>query len=267
MVGALRALVVEGANVNAKEENDYSALAAAIIKEQRAAALYLINEAPGVDIEAPTWRGDTPLIRAAGRGAVNVLRALVAKGANVNAKTDENDFSALHVAVLQEQRAAALFLVNEAPGVDIDSLDAYKQTPLTLAAVYGDVTVMKALVTKGANVNAKNVVGSMALSTAISKGHEEAAIYLIEEAAAAVYDPDAPASAGVGLRGRLLPVPRNARHLAAAACRWAGQRDGGGGDGGSSNLRNRDEEDGVAESARRGRIGCGSDDFSGKGWG
>ena len=169
LVDVLRALVAKDANVNAKNEQGFSALHLAISEKQRAAALYLINEAPGVDIDAPESSGTTPLMLAAAHGLVGVLRALVAKGANVNAK-NKRGFSALHKAIVRNQRAAALYLINEAPGVDIEALDGRKRTVIILVASVGDVAVMKALVDKDADVNTKNDLGRHAAACGHPKG-------------------------------------------------------------------------------------------------
>ena len=150
-------------------------------------ALFLI-EAPGVDIDAPVTSGTTPLMLAAGHGKVDVVRALVAKGAILNAK---NVFgvSALHMAIAQTRRAVALFHINEAPGVDIGTLDGQRQAALSLAAGVGDMAVIKALVAKGADVNEKNEAGVAPLHAAIYQAQEEAALYLVEEVGVTVMTP------------------------------------------------------------------------------
>ena len=79
--------------------------------------------------------GYTDLHDAAFRGDVSKAKALLAKGAEVNAKTD---------------------------------LGA---TPLDLAAFHGHLDVVKALLAKGAEVDAKNEYGKTPLDLAASEGH------------------------------------------------------------------------------------------------
>ena len=184
-----------GVDPNEARTDGWRPLSIALYAGREQEAFFLINEAPSVDIEAPILRGDTPLMLAAELGRVNVLRALVAKGANVNVK-NEDGYSALEVAIRHGQRAAAVCLINEAPGVDIDARDGHNRTALVLAAAIGDVAVMKALVAKGADVNTREALGLTPLRTAISHWHEEAALYLVEEPPVAVYEPDACASRG-----------------------------------------------------------------------
>ena len=183
-----KSLIMEhGVDPNEEATNGWRPLHLAIDNGREQGALFLINEAPGVDIEAPAPRGNTPLMLAAAHGRVNVLRALVAKGANANAKNKQG-YGALLAAISHKQPAAALYLINEAPGVDIDEPIAMGGTPLMLAAKHGMVGVLRALAAKGANLNAKSKAGSTALEMAIRQGQEEAALYLVEETAAAVYD-------------------------------------------------------------------------------
>ena len=184
-------ILVRGFDPNEARTDVWRPLPITINNGREQEAMFLINEAPGVDIDAPKSRGFTPLMVAAEHGTVDVLRALWGKGADVNAK-DEKGFSALHKAIVRNQRAATLYLINEAPGVDIEALDGRKRTALTLVAFFGDIAMMQALVGKGADLNAKNEEGATPLHAAIQGGQEEAALYLVEEAAAAVYDPDAP---------------------------------------------------------------------------
>ena len=187
----LKSLVMErGVDPNETTTDGWRPLHIAIDEGREQEALFLINEAPGVDIGAPISRGDTPLMLAAEQGAMDVLRALVAKGADANA-TDADGFTPLHPAITRKQQAATLYLINEAPGVDIDALDPHKQTALLLAASVGQMAVVKALVAKGADVEAKNQSNGGPLHAAIQKGRDEVALYLVEEAGVEVYEPDA----------------------------------------------------------------------------
>ena len=130
---------------------------------------------------------------AAAHGPLELLKSLIMERGIDTSEVDADGWRPLHIAIKGGREQEAFFLINEAPGVDIDALDAHTQTALILAAGRGDVAVMQALVAKGADVNARTGTGTTALLGAISRGHEEAALYLVEEAVAAVYNPDAPA--------------------------------------------------------------------------
>ena len=186
----LKSLIMDrGVDPNEVGTDGWRPLHFAIYAGWEQEALSLINEAPGVDVDAPMSSGHTPLMLAARHGTVDVLRALVGKGADVNTK-NANGYCALREAISCKKRAAALYLINEAPGVDINAFDGRGKAAMLPAASVGNVAVMKALVDKGADVNTKNDLGATPLQVAIYKGGEEAALYLVEEAAAAVYDPD-----------------------------------------------------------------------------
>lgn len=85
---------------------------AAIFWGQQAAALWLINEVPGVDIEALGGPyGATPLIHAARNGMVEVVEVLIDKGAAIDRRVGEPANSALGWAIEAHQEAAALYLL------------------------------------------------------------------------------------------------------------------------------------------------------------
>ena len=128
-------------------------------------------------------------------GLLELLNLLILERGVDSNEVNVDGVRPLHLAIKARLEQEALFLINEAPGVDIDAPTPRGDTPFVVAAALGRMDVLRALVTKGADVNAKNEGGLSALHAAIQEGQEEAALYLIEEAAAAVYDPDAPVPA------------------------------------------------------------------------
>ena len=95
----------------------------------------------------------TPLVHIAAKyGAVDLLRAIVLEygvDADMLCKIRTGD-TALGAACFNGQEAAALFLINEAPGCDLNARGGpRRQTPLMLAAMRGLLGVVKALVGKG----------------------------------------------------------------------------------------------------------------------
>lgn len=83
-VGLLRFLLLEnGVDPNTKNGCRKMPLHMAICLEGEAAALFLIHEAPGCDLEAPDRCGVTPLMAAVGSGMLGVVKALVGKGVDV----------------------------------------------------------------------------------------------------------------------------------------------------------------------------------------
>ncbi len=66
-------------------------------------------------------------------------------------------------------------------GADVNAKDYYGVTALMYAALYGHLDIVKYLVEHGADVNAKNVNGDLALMYASNYGHTDIVKYLVEK--------------------------------------------------------------------------------------
>lgn len=94
----------------------------------------------GAEIDQPCGSYDrTPLHVACSKGHIEVVKLLVAQGADMNRQDDEG-FNSLHHAAFWDQRKVAAFLLVR--GVDIN-------TPLDLALDQGNDKVVKLLQSKG----------------------------------------------------------------------------------------------------------------------
>jgi len=69
------------------------------------------------------------------------------------------------------------------PDIEVDPTSTINRTPLHLAAIRGHMPVVRALVSKGANKNAKDFDENTPLHYASEFGHFEVIIFLIKEAA------------------------------------------------------------------------------------
>jgi ankyrin repeat protein len=160
----VRMLLAAGADLKKDDVNKISPFAIAITNDQMEVAQFLLER--GADInERDNW-GRTPLWEAVemrnlemdrgGRHAVNreavlpLIQALVAHGADVNARTAE-------VPPLRR------FLLGLG---DLSWVDFTGQTPFLRAALSGDVAVMKLLLEHGADPNIPSLAGSTALMAA-----------------------------------------------------------------------------------------------------
>ncbi|MFB3896336.1 MAG: ankyrin repeat domain-containing protein [bacterium] len=125
--------------------------------------------ARGANVNAKTNTGYTALMAAGMRGQTEVAKALIAKGAEVNARTDTG-----LTPLMLPARLGYTSLVKELVehGAEInEQKNEYRMTPLMLAAMKGNTEVVQFLVDKGAKVDLKNKDGETALMLAKEQKH------------------------------------------------------------------------------------------------
>jgi len=118
---------------------------------------FLLDE--GVDINAKDERGWTPLHFAARTGSVEVVRTLLGRGADVNAKckgpVDQNG-TALMIALYRwngvptNEESEAIVTALLAKGADVNERASRGKTPLMLAANFRNAKVVQTLLDAGA---------------------------------------------------------------------------------------------------------------------
>ena len=119
--------------------------------------------AKGADVNAKSKLGDTPLYLAAYGGKKDIVELLLAKGADVNAKNGSKR-TPLHTGACKEKKDIAELLL--AKGADVNAKDMVGGTPLHEAARCGRKDVIELLLAKGADINAKDKYGDTPLNTA-----------------------------------------------------------------------------------------------------
>ena len=124
--------------------------------------------AKGANAEARNKKGLTPLIRAAFDGHVGSLQVLLAQGVAIEAR-DNDGQTALMLAAMQGQVAVIPMLI--AKGAHIEAADNDGQTVLMLAAFLDQAGSVQTLLNLGANVNVKDNTGVTALMLASHGGH------------------------------------------------------------------------------------------------
>jgi ankyrin repeat protein len=134
----------------------------------------------GANIEAKDLHGQTPLLWAARNGQEAVVKLLLEKGANIEAK-DLHGQRPLLWAARNGHEAVVKLLLEQ--GVNIEAKDNDGQTPLLWAARNGHEAVVKLLLEKGANIEAKDNGGQTPLSWAAENGHEAVVKLLLEQGA------------------------------------------------------------------------------------
>ena len=150
---AVRMLIEAGADVNAKNSFDATALMWAAGDAVKARLLV----ERGANVNARSKLGRTPLLVAAAHdGNAATVRLLLEKGADPNAK-DSLEITALQLAAAAGDYESVRLLVEK--GADVKAADKAGNTALAAAVPNDDLAMVKLLLSKGADVNAANTFG------------------------------------------------------------------------------------------------------------
>ncbi|KAK6358012.1 hypothetical protein TWF730_007366 [Orbilia blumenaviensis] len=135
----------------------------------------------GANLEAKGNDDSTPLLAAAWQGNKEVAELLINKGANLEAK-DNDDFTPLLRAAWQGHKEVAELLINKDANLEAkDDNDDF--TPLLLAVWQGHKEMAELLINKGANLEAKDNGDLTPLLAAAWQGNKEVAELLINKGA------------------------------------------------------------------------------------
>jgi ankyrin repeat protein len=182
----LEYLIEKGADIMARSDGGWTPLHNQAYKGYRDGVELLLDH--GADIEAKTSFGHTPLLSSIRWDRIEVTKFLIGRGANVNPATELGRTPLIISAVEGNSEMAGLFLDSDA---DIRIKDSnYKRTALHFAALYGQLDIAAALLTKGANVNEKDADGRTPLDYASQYGHEKVAKLLKSSGARGEIDPE-----------------------------------------------------------------------------
>jgi ankyrin repeat protein len=145
-------LLAHGADVKLKNREGRTPLhEAATAKDSRPICESLL--AKGAELNAIDKHGYTPLALAAIRGRYEVVKFLIASGADIKLGSADHATTPLHLAAKNNDLALAQQLISQGAGVKAP--DYWNRTPLHFAAMKGSLELVKLLVEKGADVNAK----------------------------------------------------------------------------------------------------------------
>jgi ankyrin repeat protein len=175
-IAAVRVMLDEGADVNARQADGSTALHAAVLENQ--AALVDLLLAAGADASAATRYNVTPLAIAASNGNAEIVAALVEAGADPN-ETSREGQTALMTAALNGRTEAIRYLIEN--GADVDAREPFRgQTALMWAAAEGNTGALRVLAAAGADIHARSSGGFTALLFAVRENRIDAADGLLD---------------------------------------------------------------------------------------
>ncbi|KAM6970424.1 receptor-interacting serine/threonine-protein kinase 4 [Aplochiton taeniatus] len=166
-------------NVNAKDEDQYTALHCAAQNGDEAIARLLLDR--GAAINETDAQGRTPTYVACQHGQENVVRVLLSRGADVHVK-GRDEWTALHLAAWQGHLGIVKLLVKQA-GADVDGQTADGRTPLHLASLRGQYRVARILIELGASVAVTSAGLNTPLHVAADTGHTSTSRLLVKHKA------------------------------------------------------------------------------------
>ena len=136
----------------------------------------------GADVNALNKHGETPLMAATFHENIPIMEMLIDYGGDVNARIDINSETALNYAARQNCGKAMELLINK--GADVNARDQHGDTPLMVAAFYGNIPIMEMLLDNRSDVNARNEENrKTALHYAAGKYSLKATALLIDKGA------------------------------------------------------------------------------------
>jgi len=164
-LAAVRALLRDGADVNAAHGDGMTALHWAAERGEPAIVEVLLYA--GANVDAVTRIGHyTPLHLASKAGSAPVVEMLLAAGSEVGKRTTSGGVTALHLAAASGNAAAVGLLLDH--GAEIDAREsAWGQTPLVFAAARDRGEVIRVLLARGADAGITTRVVDLAFDSAL----------------------------------------------------------------------------------------------------
>ncbi|XP_033224897.1 ankyrin repeat domain-containing protein 17-like isoform X3 [Belonocnema kinseyi] len=179
-VGTVKKLLTEGRSVHETTEEGESLLSLACSAGYYELAQVLL--AMSANVEDRGIKGDcTPLMEAASAGHADIVRLLIAHGADVNAQSTSGNTPLMYACAGGHEEVVRALLD---AGANVEDHNENGHTPLMEAASAGHVPVAKILLDHGAGINThSNEFKESALTLACYKGHLDMVRFLLEAGA------------------------------------------------------------------------------------
>lgn len=162
---AVIVMLLRGFDANTPDSAGRTGLQLALQLECFAAADALLA-APGLDVDRPNERNETPLMLAAIKGQLALCKKLVQRGAQIV----RPGWSPLHYAATAPDAAVLDWLLSQ--GADVDAEAPNGNTPLMMAAAYGSFASVERLLAAGAATHVTNEAGLRAADFAARAGRD-----------------------------------------------------------------------------------------------
>lgn len=150
-----RALIDEGAPIDAQGDRGETPLILAILAGNNEVAELLLEQSAAID--GRNVGGFTPLHAAAYAGDAAIAQRLLDRGADVNDADNKAGVTPLFPAIEEEHAAVAELLI--ARGADLSLMERHNYTPLTRALLKGHTAMMALLREHEAECQSPLVVG------------------------------------------------------------------------------------------------------------
>lgn len=157
--GTLQKLLQRGFDPDTVDPKGTAGLFIAM-KEQSYKAAEVLIAWPKTNVEWRNPKDESPLMLAALKGNLDLARKLIARGADVN----KTGWAPLHYAATAGNVSMIQLLLDENAYIDAESPN--KSTPLMMAAYYGSIASVKALLEAGADPTLRNELGLSAVEFA-----------------------------------------------------------------------------------------------------
>ncbi|KAL3313749.1 Ankyrin repeat domain-containing protein 17 [Cichlidogyrus casuarinus] len=178
----VRLLLERGADVEHRDKKSHTPLHAAVLANQKEVVCLLLDH--GADIEATPERSkDTPLSMACHNGRIEIVRELLARGANKEHR-NLSDYTPLSLAASSGKVDVIECLLQH--GAEINSRSGSKLgiSPLMLASMNGHANAVKKLLDHGSDINAHIETNrNTALTLACFQGRHEVVELLVKRGA------------------------------------------------------------------------------------